>query len=80
MHTDTTKDDALKGNEDFMTFLHKDAREAKVPATCDKAELAKFWMDWATNFMQEFAKSTGKGLTIENSEKFFRQAAESYKG
>lgn len=80
MHTNDVKSDALKGNEEFVDYLHAHARKEKIPTTCDKSQLANFWMDWATDLMREFTELTGKGLTIQNADKFFQQAAESYEG
>jgi hypothetical protein len=71
---------ALEGNENFVAFLHKSTRDAKIPGNCDKKWLAMTWMEGATIFMRQFVELTGKGLTIENSREFFRQAAELYEG
>lgn len=80
MHTDIAKDEALKGNEDFVAFLHKDAREAKIPGTCDKAWLASVWQNGEENFAFVFVMCTGKPLYTQDTDEFYKQAAETYKG
>jgi len=70
----------LKGNEDFVAFLHERARRENIPATCDKKWLAGFWKNNRGLLSHLFVMETGKVLFVPNAAEFFQQAAESYEG
>ena len=79
MHTNDIKRDALKGNEEFVDYLHAHARKEKIPATCDKAWLAMAWRN-SLSLTPMFAMLTSKTVRVPNVNEFYKQAAESYKG
>lgn len=80
MSADCIEKNGLKGNEDFVAFLHERARWEKIPATCDKRWLADFWKNNRGLLSHLFVMETGKVLFVPNDSDFFQQAAESYQG
>lgn len=81
MNTESsTPTNALEGNEEFVAFLHGDARRYKIPSTCDKAWLANEWKKGEKHFAFMFVMCTGKTLCITDASEFYKQAAETYKG
>ncbi len=80
MNTDCAKENVLKDNEEFVAFLHENARKEKIPATCDKLWLANVWRNNRGLFANLFVLYTGKAVLVPQIDSFFQQAAESYKG
>lgn len=80
MSADYTTKNALKGNEDFVAFLHERARRENIPATCDKMWLAGFWKNNRGLLAHLFVINTGKVVFISDNAEFFQQAAEAYQG
>lgn len=72
----------LENNKEFVDYLHSHAREAKIPATCDKSSLSDYWHDDRFFFTETFSSCTGKAVNIDITDirEFFRQAAEAYEG
>ncbi|MFA6077726.1 MAG: hypothetical protein WC724_01765 [Candidatus Paceibacterota bacterium] len=80
MNTSEIKKDAIKGNEEFVAFLHQHAKQAKIPSSCDKAWLASVWQRNKVVFMFHFAVQKGESGSTPPTDEFLRQAAEAYQG